>query len=159
MVKIDAGSHEYVDSIRELFMEYAASLDFDLDFQDFEDELEGLPGDYEPPGGRILLAIHGEELAGCVALREINEEVCEMKRLYVRPGFRGMGIGRELSIRVIDKARESGYERMRLDTVSSMREANSLYHSLGFEEIDPYRFNPLEGARFMELRLDAGDHR
>ena len=137
----------------ELFREYAASLDFELDFQDFEDELTNLPGSYARPSGCVLLAEVDGEHAGCVALRPFSDGVCEMKRLYVRRGFRGRGIGRMLAERVIELARRAGDRRMRLDTISTMSSANSLYHSLGFAEIPQYRPNPITGARYFELDL------
>jgi ribosomal protein S18 acetylase RimI-like enzyme len=133
--------------------EYADSLGFDLSFQDFESELAALPGDYAPPGGRLLLAYRGSYLAGCVALRPLGPDVCEMKRLYVRPNCRGCGVGRALAERLIAEARQIGYRRMRLDTVPSMVRAQSLYSSLGFAEIAPYRHNPIPGTTFLELVL------
>jgi len=143
---------------RALFEEYAASLDFGLDFQDFEHELESFPGEYAAPTGCILLAREHSQTAGCVALRSMGEGTCEMKRMYVVPRFRGRGIGRELALAVITDARRLGYKRMRLDTVAAMKEANALYRSLGFQTIEPYRYNPLPDAIFMELDLERGNN-
>ena len=150
---IDADSPELVETIRLLFREYAASLDFHLDFQNFDTEIRDLPGAYAPPHGVLLLAIDRPRTAGCVALKRIDDDLCEMKRLYVRPEFRGTGLGRHLAERVIQEARRLRYCRMRLDTVPSMRQAISLYKSLGFQRIGPYRYNPVKGAIFMELTL------
>jgi len=140
-------------SARQLLIEYAESLDFDLDFQGFDEDLANLPGEYAPPKGYLLLAEYKGQLAGCVALRQLEESICEMKRLYVRPEFQGLGIGRALAQFVIEQARTIGYTYMRLDTAPSMQAARTLYRSLGFRQISPYRYNPIEGAVFMELEL------
>ena len=136
--------------IRDLFREYGHSLGIDLSFQNFEEELAALPGDYDP----ILLARWNDEPAGCVALHPTPiEHVSEMKRLYVRPQFRGYAVGRALAERIIEEARSRGFTAIRLDTLPTMRRAIPLYESLGFADIEPYRFNPIEGTRFLELRL------
>ena len=139
---------------RQLFEEYAASLDISLCFQGFDDELASLPGAYAPPHGRLLLACRGKESAGCVALRPLEPDTCEMKRLYVRPAYRSDGVGRLLAERVIHEAGTAGYRRMRLDTLPTMETALQLYRRLGFREIAPYTANPVKGAVFLELQLD-----
>jgi putative acetyltransferase len=170
---INAETDEAVAQVSILFREYAASLGVDLSFQDFEHELATLPGDYVPPDGRLFLGtaddarlhvrdgsarsltslISSEAVAGCIALRKIDREICEMKRLYVRPQFRGHGAGRALTDAVIKAARKIGYRRMRLDTLPQMAEAQKLYRALGFREIQPYRYNPVVGTRYFELEL------
>ena len=146
-------SQEEIQQVKFLFSEYASSLDFDLSFQNFEDELANLPGEYSLPSGALLLAYYEESAAGCVAMRKLAEDICEMKRLYVRQAFRGKKIGKELSLAIIVEAKSRGYSRMRLDTVPSMMEALQLYRSLGFKEPSPYRYNPRAGAMFLELAL------
>ena len=150
---IEAHHAEHLATIRELFVEYANSIGVDLCFQGFESELAELPGRYAPPDGRLLLALDGDIATGCIALRKIGDEVCEMKRLYVRPAFRGKGLGRTLANEIIAAAQQIGYERMRLDTLGSMKEAIALYQLLGFRRIAPYYDNPSDGAVFMELKL------
>ena len=152
LVNVDNG--ERLDTAARLFREYETWLNFDLCFQDFETEMKNLPGDYGPPRGRLLLAYDGSQAVGCVALRPMSESVCEMKRLFVPPQFRGKGLGRLLASEIVRQARQIGYKDMRLDTVDWMKEAIALYRSLGFEEIEPYRHNPIEGAVYMELHLD-----
>jgi len=136
-----------------LIEEYASSLEVDLDFQGFREELAQFPRGYTSPDGAVLLAYKGEEAAGVVALRRHGESGCEMKRLYVRPKFRGRGIGRALSEEVVRRAVALGYAKMRLDTLPSMDAAIGLYLALGFHEIPPYRYNPVAGAHFLELDL------
>ena len=148
-----AESEEDLRQIRLLFREYSVSLNFSLHSQGFEKELAEFSGDYAPPDGRVLLARQGAEAVGCVALRKISDGACEMKRLYVSPAFRGRRLGRRLAQAVIADARKIGYARMRLDTRPSMKEAVALYESLGFQRIKPYRFNPIDGVIYLELRL------
>src|SRR2546423_6241923 len=143
-----------IEGARALFREYESWLGLSLCFQNFENELAELPGAYAEPDGRLLLARHHHELAGCVALRQLSERTCEMKRLFVRDTFRGKRIGRLLIETIIRNAKEIGYERMLLDTLPPrMNDAIALYRSIGFKEIAPYYDNPVDGAIFMELRL------
>ena len=142
-----------IERARSLFREYETSLGVDLCFQGFEQELAGLPGAYARPSGRLLLAVDDGRPAGCIALRPLGADGCEMKRLYVRPEFRGRRVGRLLAERLLAEARAIGYARMRLDTLPSMKEAIPLYRSLGFAEIGPYYANPVPGALFMERTL------
>ena len=139
--------------VRQLIEEYVRSLGIDLDFQEIDLELSDLAAIYGPPGGLVLVAFAEGELAGCVALRPLDPATCEMKRLYVRPAFRGTGLGKELAVELIERARTLGYERMRIDTLPQMQAARKLYAGLGFREIEPYRFNPVPGTAFMELEL------
>lgn len=149
-----AESPTQIAIVRELFLEYAQSLGFSLCFQGFDQELAGLPGDYAPPRGHLLLATSASQPVGCVALHAIDGEACEMKRLYVRPQFRGHGLGKALAERIITEARQIGYTRLRLDTVEpKMKTAVAMYRRLGFREIAPYRANPIEGALYMEVEL------
>jgi GNAT superfamily N-acetyltransferase len=148
-----AASAADVAIARSLFEEYQRGLGVSLCFQNFDAEVAGLPGAYAPPPGALLLAFANGEPAGCVALRRIEAGICELKRLYVRPAFRGEGLGRVLVEAVLRKSREIGYRRVRLDTLPSMRAAQVLYLSLGFTDIPPYNDHPLEGTRFMEATL------
>jgi putative acetyltransferase len=149
-----AKSPAQIAQARELFVEYAQALGFSLCFQNFDQELAGLPGDYAPPGGRLLLAEYRGQLAGCVALHPLGPGICEMKRLYLRPQFRGKGLGRVLAEIVIAEGRAMGCRQMRLDTVEPvMPNAVAMYRRLGFKEIEPYCPNPIGGALYMELEL------
>jgi putative acetyltransferase len=151
---LQAESPLQIAQARELFLEYAQSLGFSLCFQNFDKELAGLPGDYAPPEGRLFLAQCEGQLAACVALHKLAPGICEMKRLYLRPQFRGKGLGRALAERIIAEARQIGYQRMRLDTVEPvMKDAVAMYRKLGFKEIAPYRPNPMAGTLYMELEL------
>lgn len=148
---------EDIEAARAIFREYAAGLQVDLCFQDFESELAALPGEYAPPRGALLLAQIGQELAGCCALRPFDSSdyanACEMKRLYVRPGHRSEGVGRRLVEAVLDCARLAGYDCVLLDTLDEMESARALYKDLGFEEIEPYYHNPLEGSHYLKVNL------
>jgi ribosomal protein S18 acetylase RimI-like enzyme len=145
-----------LESIRTLFQEYADSLGVNLDYQGFEEEVRGLPGPYIPPTGTLLLARRGDDLLGCVGVRALDECIAEMKRLYVRPSGRGLGLGRTLAEAAIRFATVTGYERMRLDTLPQMERAQDLYRSLGFMPIEAYRFSPVPGTVFLELVLTQG---
>lgn len=154
MELVQATSEAEIAAARELFREYSNWLQVDLCFQNFEKELAALPGDYSPPSGRLWLTFEDEELAGCIAMRSLGDGICEMKRLYVRPQFRGRGFGRVLAERLIAEARTVGYAKMRLDTLPGrMDRAIGMYRSLGFREIDRYYNNPDETALFLELEL------
>lgn len=139
--------------VRGIFTEYRKYLGLDLSFQDFQDELDDLPGEYATPEGAIIIAKDEDKTIGSVALRKIDEETCEMKRLYVKPDYRRKGIGRRLAVSIIETARDKGYNKIKLDTLTSLKEANDLYRSLGFKECEPYRYNPLDDALYMELEL------
>jgi ribosomal protein S18 acetylase RimI-like enzyme len=146
---------EDLPAVRTLFQEYARSIGIDLSFQGFDEELASLPGKYAPPHGALILAWRDGKPCGCVAFRRIGPRTCEMKRLYVRPENRGLKIGAELVRRIIQAAEARGYEAMRLDTLQTMQSAVSLYRSFGFRDIEPYIYNPIPGARFMEKTLGS----
>ncbi len=152
-----ASAPPWIAPAREILREYAAGLAVDLSFQDFEAELAALPGEYAPPGGRLLLAFVGDALAGCGALRALADvdhaNACEMKRLYVRPAFRRFGLGRALAEALLDEARGAGYSVMLLDTLDEMESARELYATLGFVETAPYYFNPIAGAHYLKAEL------
>ena len=150
-------TREALDAARAIIREYAVSLNIDLCFQNFDEELASLPGAYAAPAGHLLLAYVAGELAGCGAFRACNDadyaNACEMKRLFVRPGFRGFGLGRRLAEALLDEARRAGYSVMLLDTLDDMEAARDLYEALGFEEIPPYYFNPIPGAHYLKADL------
>ncbi len=150
---VQANTNKLIAEAKELFQEYAASLGFDLCFQNFDMELDSFPAQYSPPTGGLFLALSVIQPIGCVGIRFLEKGICEMKRLYVKPTFRGNNAGTKLSKAAINAGKTLGYERMRLDTLSSMEIANRLYKSLGFVEIEPYRNNPIEGAIYLELNL------
>ncbi len=150
---IRAETEEHHKQAKLLFRQYASTLDFALDFQGFDDEVITLPGVYSPPGGCILLAEDSDRFVGCVALRKLENNICEMKRLFVIPEYRSKKVGQLLAKEIIDAARKSGYKIMRLDTVDAMKEANRLYISLGFRRIEAYCYNPLETAAYYELNI------
>jgi ribosomal protein S18 acetylase RimI-like enzyme len=142
-----------LNEVRSLFREYAESLSINLEFQNFEAEVAALPGKYKPPKGRLLLAWNGSNAVGCVALRPLEGDACEMKRLYVRPEARGEQLGRRLAERICQEARSAGYSRICLDSLPTMTSAIKLYTALGFKPIEPYVFNPVPGAIFLALEL------
>jgi putative acetyltransferase len=153
---LPATSAPHISSARVLFREYAESLGFDLCFQGFEQEVANLPGEYQPPRGRLLLAYWDGEAVGCAALHDLGDGIAEMKRLYVKPSARGHGVGKALSESILAEARAIGYQKIRLDTIrDQMQSAIALYRAQGFREIEPYRFNPITGALYMELNLSA----
>jgi putative acetyltransferase len=149
---------QLIDQTREIFLEYARSLDIDLCFQNFDAELAALPGEYTAPTGHLLLAFVNGALAGCGAMRGLEDvdyaNACEMKRLYVRAAYRRLGLGRALAQALLDEARRAGYSVMLLDTLDEMESAREMYATLGFEEIPPYYFNPIAGAHYLKAALD-----
>lgn len=149
----DGDTPEFLEIVRPLFREYESTLNVCLCFQGFEKELAELPGKYARPSGRLLLAFEGDEAAGCGAFRKLDSATCEMKRLFVRPKHQGKSIGSALARALIEKARDAGYSRMRLDTMPTMERAVAMYRSLGFQQIPAYRFNPVPGSLFFELQL------
>ncbi len=150
---VDARFPGQAEVVRKLFCEYAESIGVDIEYQGFSAELDSLPGEYGPPSGALLLAGENGVYVGCVALRQLEDGICEMKRLFVAPAGRGKGLGLQLAKAIIDRAGELGYEKMRLDTLETMIEARQLYKGLGFITTEPYCYNPLPGAEFYELEL------
>jgi len=150
---IRAQSPHQIDEVRRLFLEYEQFLGVDLCFQSFEEELAGLPGKYGPPDGVLLMAMDGRQSAGCVALRKVEDGVCEMKRLYLKPQYRGQGLGRLLAELIVSEAIALGYKIMRLDTLDKLKEAMGLYEAMGFRRREPYYGNPLQGVVYWELDL------
>lgn len=159
LLPVTAGDTERLDAVRSLFTEYANSLGVDLCFQGFDAELAQLPGEYAAPGGSLLIALVDGQPAGCVALRALPDvdypNACEMKRLYVRRAFRRFGLGRQLAQRLMELAAQAGYSTLLLDTLDDMEAAREMYASLGFEEIPPYYYNPIPGAHYLKVALDA----
>ena len=150
---VEANTKILIAKVKELFLEYSESLGFDLSFQNFDAELDNFPVQYSPPTGSLFLALEQNLPIGCVGVRYFEDGICEMKRLFVKPNFRGKRVGRLLAEAAVKAGKNLGYERMRLDTLPTMEKANHLYRSLGFVEIEPYRYNPIEGARYLELHL------
>ncbi len=152
------GTSLELQSTRDIFTEYAGTLSVDLDFQDFDAELAALPGEYSAPRGALLLALVDGNVAGCCALRPMDNSdypnAAEMKRLYVRKAFRGFGLGRQLAEAILDEARRAGYSCVLLDTLDDMEAARALYEDLGFEDIPPYYHNPHAGAHYLKVELD-----
>ncbi|BEU94778.1 GNAT family N-acetyltransferase [Acidovorax sp. DW039] len=158
MTLVTPSSPHELEAVREIFREYAESLGVDLCFQNFEDELAQLPGEYAPPRGQLILAMVDGAVAGCCALRPLDgtdyPNASEMKRLFVRKAFRGFGLGRELAEAILDAARQAGYGCVLLDTLDDMESARALYTDLGFEEIPPYYHNPIAGAHYLKVDID-----
>jgi len=150
---VEANTKILITKVKELFLEYSESLGFDLSFQNFDAELDNFPVQYSPPTGSLFLALSQNLPIGCVGVRYFEDGICEMKRLFVKPNFRGKRVGRLLAEAAVKAGKILGYERMRLDTLPTMEKANHLYRSLGFIEIEPYRYNPIEGAKYLELNL------
>lgn len=144
-----------MDAVRTLFQEYAGTLNFSLCFQGFDAELAGLPGQYAPPRGNAWLAEANGQLAGCVAVRPLDDDICEMKRMFIRPAYRGLKLGRQLAETTLEFARRAGYRAMRLDTVETLRAAMTLYRSMGFIEIPAYYDNPVPGVHYFEKRWES----
>jgi GNAT superfamily N-acetyltransferase len=146
-------AYDHIGAVRELFTEYTSWLGVDLSFQNYKEELEHLPDKYGLPGGRLYIALCGADAAGCVAMRPFDTKSCELKRLYVRPAFRGMGLGKALVMRIIEDAKSLGYDTLLLDTLDTLKPANAMYKSMGFVITEPYFFNPLPGIVYYCLEL------
>jgi GNAT superfamily N-acetyltransferase len=153
LLSLDVATEEQLPLIRQMFRDYERELDIDLCFQGFEEELASLPGKYGPPRGVLLVASVGEEVAGCGAIRDLGDGICELKRIYVRPEYRGRNIGKSISSALLDRAAALGYHTAKLDTLSKLKPAIKLYQDLGFQVTEPYNFNAGHDIVYMELRL------
>ena len=155
---IDAVTPEQLGTIRTLFLEYERSIGVSLCFQNFAEEVANLPGRYALPDGRLYICLEGDEIVGCIGLRRLDLESGEIKRLYVRQRYRGRGYGKRITSAIIADARQIGYRRIVLDTLPTMTEAQRIYTSLGFQNIEPYVFNPIEGVRYLGILLKQASH-
>jgi len=153
MIHIVPAQGTHLEEVKTLFQDYQRELAVDLGFQDFNQELETLPGVYKEPRGSMLLAMDQDNIVGCIALKPLSKTVCEMKRLYVRPEYRKQGIGKQLVLKIIAKAKKKGYQLMKLDTLERLHASYHLYQSVGFEETEAYYDNPLDDVVYFQLKL------